>query len=82
MGDRGRDRNARTLQFSSLDSEVTQCLSSPDVVAFRDLLDRVAYTVTAGVVLLAVAALGIAERQGLTYTIRGFRSSTTERTSN
>jgi PAS domain S-box-containing protein len=41
------------------------------------LLDRVAYTITAGVVLSAVAALGIAERQGLTHAIRGFRSSTT-----
>ena len=41
------------------------------------LLDRLAYTVTAGVTLLAVAVLGIAERQGLTHAIRGFRSSTT-----
>lgn len=41
------------------------------------LLDRVAYTITAGVILLAVPALGIAERQGLTHAIRGFRSSTT-----
>ncbi len=41
------------------------------------LLDRLAYTVTAAVILLAVAALGVAERQGFTHAIRGFRSSTT-----
>ena len=41
------------------------------------LLDRLAYAITAGVVLLVVTALGIAERQGLTHAIRGFRSSTT-----
>jgi PAS domain S-box-containing protein len=41
------------------------------------LLNRVAYTITAGVVLLAVTALGIAERQGLTRAIPGFRSHTT-----
>ena len=41
------------------------------------LLNRVAYTITAGVVLTAVAALGLAERQGLTHAIKGVRSSTT-----
>jgi PAS domain S-box-containing protein len=44
------------------------------------LLNRLAYTITAGGVLLAVAALGIAERQGLTHAIRGVRSSTTYET--
>ena len=42
------------------------------------LLNRLAYTVTAGFVLLAVAALGTAERHGLTHAIHGFRSSTTQ----
>jgi PAS domain S-box-containing protein len=41
------------------------------------LLDRVSYLVTAGIVLLAVTGLGIAERQGLTRAVRGVRSSTT-----
>jgi PAS domain S-box-containing protein len=41
------------------------------------LLDRVSYMITAGIVLVAVAALGIAERQGLTRAIRGVRSPTT-----
>ena len=41
------------------------------------LLDRVSYLITAGIVLVAVAALGIAERQGLTRAIPHRRSSTT-----
>src|SRR5215471_18073466 len=41
------------------------------------LLNRLAYSITAGFVLLAVAGLGIAERHGLTHAIRGIRSSTT-----
>ena len=41
------------------------------------LLDRLAYTITAAIVLLAVAALGMAERHGLTHAIPGFRSPTT-----
>ena len=41
------------------------------------LLDRRSYLTTAGVILLAVAALAIAERQGLTKAIPGFRSPTT-----
>jgi two-component system cell cycle sensor histidine kinase/response regulator CckA len=41
------------------------------------LLDRASYMITAGVVLVAVAALGIAERQGLTRAIPRVRSSTT-----
>ena len=40
-------------------------------------LDRASYMVTAGMVLVAVAALGIAERQGLTRAIPHVRSSTT-----
>jgi PAS domain S-box-containing protein len=41
------------------------------------LLDRASYMITAGIVLVAVAALGIAERQGLTRAVRGVRSPTT-----
>ena len=41
------------------------------------LLDRASYLITAGMVLVAVAALGIAERQGLTRAIPRVRSSTT-----
>jgi PAS domain S-box-containing protein len=41
------------------------------------LLDRASYMIAAGIVLVAVAALGIAERQGLTRAIPGVRSSTT-----
>ena len=41
------------------------------------LLDRASYMITAGIVLVAVAALGIAERQGLTRAIPRVRSSTT-----
>jgi PAS domain S-box-containing protein len=41
------------------------------------LLNRVAYSVTASVILLAVAALGVAERLGLTQAIPGRRSLTT-----
>jgi signal transduction histidine kinase/CheY-like chemotaxis protein len=40
------------------------------------LLDRKSYVTTAGIVLLAVAALGIAERYGLTRAIPGIRTST------
>ena len=41
------------------------------------LLDRASYMITAGMVLVAVTALGIAERQGLTRAIPHVRSSTT-----
>ena len=41
------------------------------------LLDRASYMVNAGMVLVAVAALGIAEMQGLTRAIPHVRSSTT-----
>ncbi len=41
------------------------------------LLDRASYMITAGMVLVAVAALGIAEKQGLTRAIPHVRSSTT-----
>jgi PAS domain S-box-containing protein len=41
------------------------------------LLDRASYVLTAGVVLVAVAGLGIAERQGLTRAVPRVRSSTT-----
>jgi PAS domain S-box-containing protein len=41
------------------------------------LLDRASYMVATGIVLLAVAALGIAERQGLTRAIPHVRSPTT-----
>jgi PAS domain S-box-containing protein len=41
------------------------------------LLDRASYMVTAGIILLAVAGLGIAERQGLTRAIPRVRSPTT-----
>ncbi len=41
------------------------------------LLNKASYRVTAGMVLLAVAALGIAEKQGLTRAIPHFRSPTT-----
>ena len=41
------------------------------------LLDRASYMTTAGLVLVAVAALGIAERKGLTRAIPHVRSSTT-----
>ena len=41
------------------------------------LLDRTSYMITAGMVLVAVAALGIAEKQGLTRAIPHLRSSTT-----
>ena len=41
------------------------------------LLDRTSYVITAGFVLVAVAALGIAEKQGLTRAIPHVRSSTT-----
>jgi PAS domain S-box-containing protein len=40
------------------------------------LLDRKSYVTTAGIVLLAVAALGIAERHGLTGAIPGIRTPT------
>src|SRR4030095_8482372 len=41
------------------------------------LLDRTSYRITAGIVLLAVTAIGIAERQGLTRAIPRVRSKTT-----
>jgi PAS domain S-box-containing protein len=41
------------------------------------LLDRTSYMITAGIVLVAVAALGVAEMQGLTRAIRRVRSATT-----
>jgi len=41
------------------------------------LLDRASYVLTAGVVLVAVAGLGVAERQGLTRAVPRVRSSTT-----
>jgi PAS domain S-box-containing protein len=41
------------------------------------LLDRASYLITAGIVLVAVVALGIAERKGLTRAIPRVRSSTT-----
>jgi PAS domain S-box-containing protein len=41
------------------------------------LLDRASYLTTAGIVLLAVAALGIAEKHGLTQATPGIRSPTT-----
>lgn len=41
------------------------------------LLDRASYLITAGVVLVAVTILGIAEKQGLTRAIPHVRSSTT-----
>ena len=40
------------------------------------LLDRTSYVTTAGIILLAVAALGIAEKQGLTGAIPGIRTPT------
>ena len=40
------------------------------------LLDRGSYVTTAGIILLAVAALGIAERHGLTGAIPGIRTPT------
>jgi PAS domain S-box-containing protein len=40
------------------------------------LLDRASYLTTAGIVLVAVAALGIAERRGFTRAIPGVRSPT------
>src|SRR5215467_5120367 len=40
------------------------------------LLDRASYLTTAGIVLLAVAALGIAEKHGLTQATPGIRSPT------
>jgi PAS domain S-box-containing protein len=40
------------------------------------LLDRASYWITASIVLLAVAALGIAEKHGLTHAIPHVRSST------
>ena len=40
------------------------------------LLDRASYLMTAGVVLLAVAAVGIAEKRGLTHAIPGVRTPT------
>jgi PAS domain S-box-containing protein len=40
------------------------------------LLDRLSYLTTAGVVLLAVAALGIADKQGLTRATPGIRTPT------
>jgi PAS domain S-box-containing protein len=41
------------------------------------LLDRASYLTVAGIVLLAVASLGIAERHGLTRAVPGVRSLTT-----
>ncbi len=41
------------------------------------LLNRASYMITAGMVLVAVAALGMAEKQGLTRAIPRVRSSTT-----
>ena len=41
------------------------------------LLDRASYVTTAGIVLVAVAALGIAEKHGLTRAVPGVRSPTT-----
>jgi PAS domain S-box-containing protein len=41
------------------------------------LLDRASYLTTAGIVLLAVAGLGIAEKHGLTQATPGIRSPTT-----
>jgi PAS domain S-box-containing protein len=41
------------------------------------LLDRVSYLTVAGIILLAVASLGMAERHGLTRAVPGVRSSTT-----
>ncbi|HEV3118217.1 MAG TPA: PAS domain S-box protein, partial [Gemmataceae bacterium] len=41
------------------------------------LPDRTSYMITAGTLLLAVSAIGMAERQGLTRAIRGVRSPTT-----
>ncbi len=41
------------------------------------LLDRTSYLVASGIVLIAVASLGIAERQGFTQAIPGVRSPTT-----
>jgi PAS domain S-box-containing protein len=143
-GDVGRDRNARTLQFSCLlfasalgiiavlDMISRQQVPSPIVLAavglfgasamnragrsvwagrtavlvlmlgaillvfeahdgFRShamllfpglllisimLLDRASYRTTAGILLLAVAALGIAEKQGLTQAAPGIRTAT------
>src|SRR5215471_18135198 len=40
------------------------------------LLDRFSYMITAGIVLVAVATLGIAERHGLTQAIPHLRTST------
>jgi PAS domain S-box-containing protein len=40
------------------------------------LLDRVSYMATAGIILIAVAALGLAETQGLTRAIPGVRTPT------
>jgi PAS domain S-box-containing protein len=41
------------------------------------LLDRVSYLITSGIVLIAVSAMGMAERLGLTRAIPRVRSSTT-----
>ena len=41
------------------------------------LLDRASYMITSGIVLVAVAAIGLAERQGLTRAIPRVRSATT-----
>jgi two-component system, cell cycle sensor histidine kinase and response regulator CckA len=41
------------------------------------LLDRVSYLTTAGIVLVAVAALGIADKYGFTRAVPGVRSPTT-----
>ena len=40
------------------------------------LLDRTSYMTTAGIILLAVAALGVAEKRGLTQAIPGIRTPT------
>ena len=40
------------------------------------LVDRRSYLTTAGIILLAVAAVGIAEKQGLTGAIPGIRTPT------
>ena len=44
------------------------------------LLDRASYMITAGIVLVAVTGLGVAERRGLTRAIPHLRSSTTYHT--
>jgi PAS domain S-box-containing protein len=41
------------------------------------LLGRASYMITSGIVLVAVSAMGMAEKQGLTRAIPGVRSSTT-----